>query len=254
MLADIVIRAKGGQDRTATAIRSIRENTPAGTYRLVLVDDGSDPPLECDADVLVRYTPNRGAVTATNIGLAISLLSDESKYVVVMDNDIRVPEGDTGWLERFVAEIEEFPGTGAIGATTGFANPPQHILAVPVTYLADWHDKNRDRRGSAENPEIAPLVSFCCMMPKDVVRRVGLWDERYNPGNYEDTDYAMTLRARGYAVRVARSVYIHHDGHKTFGDGLSEMLKTNGQKFIEKWGPGRLADMGYISSQGRGAG
>jgi len=87
------------------------------------------------------------------------------------------------------------------------------------------------------------------MLRKDAVRRVGFWDERYNPGNYEDTDYAMQLRRAGYDIRVARSVYIHHHGHKTFSDKLKNLLQENHIKFVQKWGPGALVDAGMINAK-----
>ena len=247
---DIVIRAKDGHDLTAKAIKSIRDNTAEGTYRIILVDDGSSPPLfetlEDPGDLYIARPQSGGAVSASNLGMSASLAMEDSKYIMIMDNDASVPDGDDGWLLRFMAELVEFDDTAVVGATTNFANPPQHILFSPMTYTADWQDEETRRAGEADNPEVVSLVSFTCLIRKEVIRSLGLWDTRYDPGNYEDTDFAATVRAAGMKVRVARSVYIHHEGHKTFSNDLKKLLKVNQLKFMKKWGVGRLEDMGFL--------
>jgi GT2 family glycosyltransferase len=245
-MVSIIIRGKNGHDLTAKCIASIMENTPLGTYRLIVVDDGSDPAYTFPCDVAIRSTVSHGAVTATNLGLGVALQQADAPYIMVLDNDTEIPYGDSTWLARFVAELEENPKTGAIGATTNFAKGHQHILAAPPTYTADWND---DKRGGMKaNPEVAEFVSFAVLMRRDAVARVGFWDEQYNPGNFEDTDYAVQLRLAGWEVRVARSVYIQHKGHSTFGPDLASLLQVNGLKFVQKWGPGHLWDLGLMPS------
>lgn len=247
-MIDIIVRGRNGHDFTERCMESIRLNTSRDRYRLIYVDDGSDDELEAErvaamADLSTRHHEPKGAVSATNTGLEIALRED-GDYVVVMDNDTRIPDGDYGWLDRMAAEMTA--DTAAVGATTNYANPPQHILTVPQTYTANWGDEQHG--GTKENGPVVWFVSFCVMLRKEALRQCGLWDERYNPGNWEDTDYAMQLRCHGWRVKVARSVYIHHEGHKTFGDKLQELLKTNRKKFIDKWGAGRLWDMGLLPS------
>lgn len=243
---DIIVRSKNGHLFLEELLASIEHNTPPEMYRLILVDDGSDPPLQADVDVLCRQSESHGAVTATNIGLGVAFTTD-APYVLVMDNDCEVPAGDTTWLSRMIAELEQYPGTACVGATTNFANPPQNILSVPQTYTGDWEGENGG--GSAENPPVRWFVSFCCLLKKEALLRCGYWDQQYNPGNYEDTDYAVQLRLAGYKVRVARSVYIHHKGHGTFGEQMARLLRENGEKFTRKWGFGRLWDLGIVDDK-----
>jgi GT2 family glycosyltransferase len=247
MLVDIVIRAKNGHDITQTCIDSINANSDIDKYRIILVDDGSDPPLDVEGvDFTVRCEESYGAVTASNLGIALALSRTDAPYVMILDNDTRVPDGDISWMDRFVHELEESPDIAVVGATSNFANPPQHILMVPQTYMKNWEDKKTGRSGFKQNLDAVWFVSFACLFKKDILRELGQWDERYNPGNYEDTDYAVAVRSCGYKVKVARSVYIHHDGHQTFKKDLQNLLATNMEKFYRKWGVGRLFDLGLI--------
>ena len=251
-MVDIIIRAKNGYDLTNRCIQSIVENTPEDQYRIILVDDGSTLTYGQyelpGVDYLIRCDRAHGAVSATNRGLAIALQLD-GDYVAVFDNDTEVPAGDVAWLERFVAELEQYPRTGAVGAVTNFAKPVQHCLYAPQTYTGDWQDERTGNGGQKDNPAVTEFVSFAVLLRKQAVRQVGFWDERYNPGNYEDTDYAVQLRLTGWDVRVARSVYIHHKGHQTFSADLKRLLEENGSKFLGKWGPGHLWDLGLVPDQ-----
>ena len=153
---DIIVRALNGHDLTAACIGSIRAAETAA--RVILVDDGSDPAYgDLGQDLTIRHGERRGAVSATNSGLALSLIHPDTAYVMVMDNDARVPDGDRGWLDRFIAEMEESgPRCGAAGATTNLANPPQHILTVPQTYTANWQDKDgKEQRQAVEFTALA---------------------------------------------------------------------------------------------------
>jgi GT2 family glycosyltransferase len=248
-MVDILVRACGNHQMTRDCLLSIRKNTPPGTYRIILSDDGSDP-AQGDAftDIYVRARDTRGAVTATNLGLGASLNLFDSEFVLILDNDTEIPDGDSGWLTRMLAELQSSgPNTACVGATSSYVNPPQHILRVPQTYTADWSDEKTGKSGLKENPPVGWFVSFAVLFRKSVLAQLGAWDDRYNPGNWEDTDYSVRVRLAGYEIRVARSVYIHHKGSQTFSDRLQTLLVTNGNKFRDKWSIGTLLDLGFIS-------
>ncbi len=250
-MVDIVVRARNGHKITRDCLDSIRRNTPPGDYRIILSDDGTDP-AHGDAltDIYVRARESRGAVTATNLGIGVSLNLFDSEYTLILDNDVMIPDGDTGWLARMVAELEKYgPQTACVGATSSYSNVPQHILACPQTYTADWADDNGSRTGLKDNPPVGWFISFCVLFRKSVLAQLGAWDERYNPGNWEDTDYSVRVRMAGYEIRVARSVYVHHLGSKTFSESLQKLLIENGTKFREKWSTGVLLDLGMITPQ-----
>ena len=249
-LVDIIIRAKDGAGLTLECCNSIWASMCREDYRIIVVQSGEDviPSTRSKNGVVcVHRRDPMGAVTATNVGLGVSFALPDSEYVLIMDNDAMVPVGDTGWLGRMIAELNQYPNTACVGATSRNVNHPQHILSVPQTYTGNWGDEKRG--GDKDNPTAVWFVSFCVLFKKSVLCELGLWDTRYDPGNFEDTDYAMKVREAGYEIRVARSVYIHHKGHATFGDDMPELMRGNQAKFAEKWGMGRLWDMGVVPSK-----
>jgi len=83
------------------------------------------------------------------------------------------------------------------------------------------------------------------MIRKSAFQKVGFFDERFTPGNYEDFDYSVRLRRAGYKLVVAESVWLPHVMHATCERlDLPTLLEDNRQKFVEQWGAEKLHEMG----------
>lgn len=184
---------------------------------------------------------NHGSVRAINIGIQHAMLST-APYILLLDNDTEIPSGDTGWLERWLKYFDD-PKVGAAGAVSDYVSGMQYVENVPDRYTKAFEEGGKQH---PKDPTEAPLlVSFAMMLRKEAVKQCGLWDEQYEPGNYEDYDYSIRLRDAGWKLVVADSVWIHHKGSQTFGKmGFQNLLDTNGRKFVNKWGVDKLRQMG----------
>ncbi|WP_431045387.1 glycosyltransferase family 2 protein [Streptomyces sp. P1-3] len=97
----VVVATYDGRRALAGALAGLQEQTYRG-FEVVVVDDGSDPPVERTVReaaltvpvTLVRCHANRGAATARNIGLLMA----EGSTVVFLDDDMRAPPHTTGLL------------------------------------------------------------------------------------------------------------------------------------------------------------
>jgi GT2 family glycosyltransferase len=77
-------------------------------------------------------------------------------------------------------------------------------------------------------------------MRRAVVNQVGLLDERFGLGMFEDEDYARRVRQAGYRVICAEDVFVHHYGMSSFSK-LSDaeyrnLFERNKRLYEEKWG------------------
>ena len=65
-------------------------------------------------------------------------------------------------------------------------------------------------------------------------------DERFSPGNFEDDDFCLRAQIAGFNTVIAKDVFIHHYGSKSFtAEGLEKYktrLETNQKIFVDKWG------------------
>jgi tetratricopeptide (TPR) repeat protein len=88
--------------------------------------------------------------------------------------------------------------------------------------------------------EFPRVAFFCTLIKRKVVTEIGGLDERYSPGNFEDDDYCLRAQAAGFKTVIAKDVFVHHYGSKSFGaNGLAKYqasLEKNRAVFVEKWG------------------
>jgi GT2 family glycosyltransferase len=75
------------------------------------------------------------------------------------------------------------------------------------------------------------------LIKKEIVEKVGLFDERFGRGNFEDDDYCRRAELAGYRNMIAGDCYVHHVGSASWtGPELSEQLIRNQKIYNEKWG------------------
>ena len=68
---------------------------------------------------------------------------------------------------------------------------------------------------------------------------MGLLDERYRIGMFEDDDLAHRLRLAGYRLLCAEDVFIHHEQSASFRQYTEaqymEWFEENRRRFEQKW-------------------
>ena len=135
-----------------------------------------------------------------------------------------IPDGDDTWLQRLISVLGQ-PEVGAVGA---------------VSNNVFGFQRREGRNGVVvEDGRCPALIFFAGPLRKAAIERVGLLDERFSPGNYEDFDYSVRLAKAGWEMQVADGVWLEHVMHATHKDlrvDFNQLLSTNRNKFIEKWG------------------
>lgn len=80
------------------------------------------------------------------------------------------------------------------------------------------------------------LIGFCLLIPRRVVREVGLLDEGFGPGGFEDYDYCLRVRLAGYELAIAEDVYVHHFGGRGYVNMRYDALREgNREHYWSKW-------------------
>lgn len=236
---DILLR--GMDDHiTIRCIDSIINSTDPDRIMITYVNNGGVAP-RIGGIQTVDLPFNHGSVRAINIGLSIAMLSD-APYVLLLDNDTEIPEGDDTWLDRWLGYFDD-EDVGAAGAVAGYASGFQTPLSFPDVYQKAWEVEN-EGRGHGAPPPVPLLASFGMMLRKQAIEDAGLFDERYEPGQCEDYDYVFGLMDAGWKTVVAHSVWLHHEGSQTFRDDLGRLLEENMHKLVDKWGVDRLHSFG----------
>lgn len=80
-------------------------------------------------------------------------------------------------------------------------------------------------------------------MKRSALKRVGLLDENFGLGHYEDDDLSVRFLSYGYLLVLCHDSFIYHFGNRSFAmkkaENLQkhqEMIENNRKYFIDKWG------------------
>jgi GT2 family glycosyltransferase len=84
---------------------------------------------------------------------------------------------------------------------------------------------------------ISPTVhGFCMIIRRDIINKIGLFDEIYGCGYGEENDFTMRARKTGWKCAVANHVYIFHHGAKSFGDKRrSDLTRRNSETLLKRY-------------------
>ena len=80
---------------------------------------------------------------------------------------------------------------------------------------------------------------FCTMFPRKLIDEIGLLDENYGVGMFEDDDYSMAVHKKGLRTVLAEDTFIHHFGSASFkkleDNVYNELFQKNKAYYEEKW-------------------
>jgi len=239
MILSTVIVTYNHENDIKTCLISLGDHLTIRPAEIIVVDNGSTDGtrdyLQTLRDVtIILNDENRGFAAGNNQGIEAST----GDYVVLLNNDTVVTEG---WLCRLIQAAELSPQVGMAGPRSNYVqNPFQQVENVPYQNMDEMQAFAREWAVSNKNRYFltTKLVGFCLLIKRPVIEKVGLLDESFGLGNFEDDDYGVRVRKAGYFLAVAGDVFIHHYGNQAFKENhisYEKMMRTNLEKFKSKW-------------------
>lgn len=228
----IVIPSWNGLKWLEDCVNSIRRYTPE-SHELIVVDNGSSDGTAdfCISEkiVFISLSHPAGFPAACNMGL--NLASGDA--LLLLNNDtLATPH----WLSNMLACLYSREDVGIVGPMTNYASGAQQIT-VPFTNVQEMAEQ-MNRSDPAKWREVERVVGFCLLFKRELSERIGLLDERFSPGHYEDDDFCYRARLQGFRILIAGDVFVYHHGSATFSvqPEMQQQIEANRLKFIEKWG------------------
>ncbi|MBS1719857.1 MAG: glycosyltransferase [Armatimonadetes bacterium] len=227
----VIIPVYGGQDDLDDCLRSLKDC--AGLFsELIVVDDASPEPVSAtSATQLIRRETNGGFAAACNTGIKAST----GEVVVILNSDTCVPRAG---FYRLIETLMTSGSIGAAGPISNYAGYHQYLgrdLAADESMellSVDLAESSRHDR------DVEMLVGFCVAIRRAVLDEVGLFDEDFGRGFFEDTDLSYRILRAGYRLRLANRAFIYHKGSKTFAReriSAQSLLSVNQAKYRKKW-------------------
>ena len=247
----IIILTYNNLDANKICLESIRKYTEKGTYEIIVVDnhstDGTVEWLKQQKDLkLILNDENLGFPRGCNQGIQAA---EKGNDILLLNNDTIVTPN---WLKNLKKCLYSKDDIGAVGSVT---NSCSNFQVVPAVYnsleeLIEFASKNNVSNSSLWEERLR-LVGFCMLIKNEVVKKIGLLDDRFSPGNFEDDDYSFRIRKAGYRLILCKDSYIHHFGSVSFkkeSGVYKQLLTDNRKKFAKKWG----FDPCYIANINKG--
>ena len=207
-------------------LRSLLQAPAAIPLEVVVVDNGSTDDSVARITAawpqvrLIRNPDNRGFAAANNQGIAAST----ARVVLLLNSDTQIPAGT---LERLVSFLDAHPGAAACapqlrsadGSVQPFAfgGDPTPLYLSRRRWFAlfgrSLHDWNTDLV-----QEVDWVSGACLMARREAIEQVGPLDETMFM-YFEDNDWCLRFRRRGWKVFYVPDVSITHLGGRSAARG-----------------------------------
>ena len=242
-MVSIIVVAFNNCALTKLCIDSLLGNATWPRSEIIVVDNASSDETRVYLRYLARSEPsvkvilnseNRGFAAANNQGLAIA----RGEYLVLLNNDTVVPRG---WLEPLMKALRD-PLVGLVGPVTNFVGNEAKIdveyagLEGMAEFARAWMSAH-----AGESFDISMLAMFCVAMRRDTFDRVGLLDESFGIGMFEDDDYSRRIQAAGLRTVCTKASFVHHFGQASFkklieAGSYDALWRRNRDIYERKWG------------------
>ena len=241
-ICDIVIPVWNQLEYTKECLMSLFKST-SFAFRLIIVDNASDTRTAQYLDSVKEKNPeqvaliinseNLGFVKAANRGIKKST----APYVCLLNNDTQVAKG---WLTEMVKVAEARDDIGIVNPnsnTLGWKPKKRQSLEAVAQELKSY---------SGEYSRLPWASGFCMLIKRKVIQKVGLFDEIYGMGTFEDADFSKRAQGLGYSCVCARASYVYHRERRSFikFKKFDRDFERNRQIFFSKWG--RIERILYI--------
>lgn len=239
----VIVLTYNNLNLTKNCLYSLYKHTNYNNIEIIVVDnmssDGSREWLTEFAKEkhnlkLILNNTNAGFSAGNNIGIKQS----KGEYVVILNNDTFV---SPHWIRSLLRHFAD-PTVGMVGPATNnignqakislpnYFTEPDFIKLATYNYYNNFSKTYLMQNGS--------LAFFCVMIKREVIDKVGLLDEKFGRGWFEDDDYTLRVRSAGYSTIIADDVLIHHEHSASFGkleDKVRiDLFETNKKYFEEK--------------------
>lgn len=229
MLFDVIIPIHNALPETRACIESVLEHSTE-EYRLILVNDGSDEEttdyLNSVQKANVLHLNGVGYLKAINQGLTLF----RSEYKVSLNSDTVVTKN---WLTKLKNCVESDPSIGLITPLTNNGIGLSVLIPAGFNFLevSDFIDK----KSTCVYPDACTVLGYCLLIRQTVIDKIGVFDEAFDPGYYEECDYHYRAQLAGFRAVVCDNLYIYHKGQASFKEQKIAILNKNRVVFHERW-------------------
>ncbi len=238
------------EETTGRCLATLAADPDFLQWEVIVVDNASDPATQQKLfEDRQRYQNVAFFFNEKNLGFAagnnVGIRKATGDVIVLLNSDAFPP---AGMIARLVEHFNGNSSWGMLGPVTNAAGNEQLIFTQSNTMEGKIAEGLQyAQNGPADVLEAYRMDFFCVAIPRKVMDQVGLLDENFGRGYYEDLDYSLRVKQAGYRLGVAEDAFVYHRGSTSFGKAprdIKELMKRNKRLIFSKHG--RHVDIPHI--------
>jgi O-antigen biosynthesis protein len=200
------------EDMTRDFLANLAGKLPDDT-EVILVNAGSEPIDSLIVTKRIDLPVNYSFSNSFNAGLKEAT----GEFICIINNDAFPETND--WLQELI-KLTEKHNAWMVAPTND------------KTVLGNCH-----LTGDYDEYYTTPFFpAVCWVMTRNCLDTVGLFDEQFEIGEYEDNDYCERLKRAGGTLLISKKVQIRHLESQTIRlFNVTEISHENHTKFTRKW-------------------
>lgn len=174
-------------------------------YEIISVDNGSTDGTQ--KLTKIKNKKNLGFVGGNNQGIKFA----KGKYVLLLNNDTKVAPD---LLDVLVEKMESDETIGVVQPKIYLMDQPGYLdnagsFLTNIGFLDHWGFNKKDSKEFDKEREIFSAKGACMMIKKDLINKVGLFDDDYF-AYFEESDFCWRVWLSGYKILFFPKTYIYH--------------------------------------------
>ena len=257
----LIIPTRDRVELLRACLGSILEKTTYRPFNVLVIDNGSKDPAalayleEIARDVRVRVLPWHEEFNYSQLN-NFGVQQTEADFIALLNNDVIVISPD--WLEELVSQATQ-PGVGAVAprllypdervqqAGVILGTGPHGVAEVAHKGLRKEDPGYGDRAVLAQ--ELSVVGAACLVVKREIYLEVDGFDAQHLAVAFNDIDFCLKLRERGYRMIYTPFAELYHLEHASRGFentiGKHERFSREIDFMKGKWGDKLLLDPAY---------
>ena len=245
---DIIIPVYNGYEDLRKCMDSVLKYTDMKENGIVLIDDKS--PDDRIIPLLKKYesqynnisvianSENRGFSANVNRGMQVS-----GRDVILLNSDTIVTKG---WVEKIKAcayQKKEIATVTPLSNAATLCSIPFMCTDNPLPAGIDVDEMGEivERHSLKKYPRITVAVGFCMFIKREVINKVGEFDEKtFGKGYGEENDFCNRAEQYGYIHVMCDDTFVFHKGTVSFATEEKKALCDEHNKILENRYPKQM--------------
>lgn len=180
-----------------------------------------------------RNSKNLGFIKTCN--RAVFELDKSLSDILILNSDTKVT---AGFLEEMLDVLSIIDKVGAVSPRSNNAT----ISTVPLSAASQkgidpeksYRLFNKLKTRLPRYNEIPTVHGFCMLVRREVIKKLGLFDEIYGKGYGEENDFSMRIKKAGYLCVLSNRSYVFHLEARSFSMKTKQRLLKKNRAILDR--------------------